>query len=700
MSRLSERQVALLVSVAVIVGGLLLYIPMAGTYGLWDPWETHYSEVARQMTHRGDFISLWWPGSPRDPDVFWSKPVLSFWLMSIAMHVAGVGLPSGAPGEMAIGHAAEWAARVPFCLMGVLGIWAVYLVTARFASRRAGVLAAIVCATAPMYSLVARQAMTDMAFVGPMAMALALGALALFDESDQPLPRRGQRNGAGFWSWPHHGLFYGTLVLMALVTIPQLLIDSIQLKVVIPWGDREIKMYGAVAMIPYYVGFALFVLLAARTRYRAPFYLYLAAIMCGLSVLAKGLAGLGLPLIVFVAYLAFTWNWSRLKRPQVRYGIIVSLIACAVVAVPWHHAMLIRHGSGFWNELFGDNHWRRMVIGRHGDRGTFEYFVRELGYGLLPWIALVPAALGWSVLRARRTAAPGAQARVDGEADPGSAATAAARRQDVVWLGAIWFVAGYALVSLSMTKFHHYVLPAIPGIAIVIGCFLDDLITRPGWRRAAVVALVGIPLLLLVTFDLVDAKNAAQRFLWLFSYDYVHNKAGRPWPDKLDFTGPLIGFCAVFAIATAALAIPRIRRWAAYGLSAAAIVFTFFLLDGFMRGVAPSWSQKGPIASYYEHRRSPDERLIAYQLYWRGETFYTSNEIYEGPTEERTVFDQDGADDKLKEWISHHRGRRAFFLFERFQQARLQGLLPPEARGTFQVIDTQNNKFSLAQADL
>ena len=131
-------------SLAVIVGGLLLYIPLAGTYGLWDPWETHYSEVARQMTHRGDFISLWWPGSPRDPEVFWSKPVLSFWLMSIAMHVAGVGLPSGSPGEMAVGHAAEWAARVPFCLMGVLGIYAVYLVTARFVSRRAGVLAAIV----------------------------------------------------------------------------------------------------------------------------------------------------------------------------------------------------------------------------------------------------------------------------------------------------------------------------------------------------------------------------------------------------------------------------------------------------------------------------------------------------------------------------------------------------------------------------
>jgi 4-amino-4-deoxy-L-arabinose transferase-like glycosyltransferase len=690
--RLSERQVSLLVSAAVIVGALLLYIPLAGTYGLWDPWETHYSEVARQMTHRGDFISLWWPGSPRDPEVFWSKPVLSFWLMSIAMHIAGIGLPGGSPGEMAVGHAAEWAVRVPFCLMGVLGIYAVYLVTARFVSRRAGVLAAVVCATAPMYSLVARQAMTDMAFVGPMAMALALGAMALFDDADEQLPRRGHRNGTGWRSWPHHPLFYGTLALAILVTVPQLVIDSIQLKVVVPWGGHEVKMYGAVAMIPYYAGLVLFVFLAARTRYKAPFYLYLAAIMCALSVLAKGLAGLGLPLIVFVAYLAFTWNWRRLRRAQLLYGVGVSLLVCALVAVPWHHAMLIRHGGAFWNELFGDNHWRRMVIGRHGDRGTFEYFVRELGYGLLPWIAIVPAALGWAVLRGRRIPATAAATHpVD---------LAETRKQGIVLLGAIWFVAAYAMVSLSMTKFHHYVLPAIPGIAIVVGCFIDELCARGGWRRAAVVGLIGIPLLGLVAIDLVDTKSAAQRFLWLFSYDYVHNKAGRPWPDKLDFSGPLIAFCLAFAVATAALAIPRIRRWAAVGLSGAAIVFTFYLLDGFMRGVAPSWSQKGPIAAYYENRRSPEERLIAYQLYWRGETFYTSNEIYEGPSEERTVFDQEGADDKLKEWMARHRGRRAFFLYERFQQSRLQGMLPPEARGTFHVIDDQNNKFSLAQADL
>jgi len=684
--RFTERQMA----VGVILFGLLLYIPLAGTYGLWDPWETHYSEVARQMTRRGDFISLWWPGSPRDLDVFWSKPVLSFWLMSIGMHIARIGLPGGDPGEMALTYRAEWAVRTPFCLAGVLGIYAVYLVTARFVSRRAGVLAALVAATSPMYSLVARQAMTDMAFVGPMAMALALGAMALFDDRDDLLPRRGR----GRWTWPHHGLFYGAIGLFALTTLPQLVIDSIQLRVEIPWGNGVLKMYGAVAMIPYFLGFAAFIVLAARTRYKAPLYLYIAAILCGLSILAKGLAGLGLPLIVFLAYLGFTWNWKRLRRAQLLYGVVVSLVAIAVVAVPWHHAMIIRHGMGFWNELFGDNHWRRMVLGRHGDRGTFEYFLRELGYAVLPWVAVAPAALAWAVMRARPDArAPGAGGDAAASADE-------QRRQGIIWLGAIWFVMAYALVSMSMTKFHHYVLPALPGLAIVIGCFLDDLLDGRATRRAGAVALVGLPLLILISVDLLCTKNASQHFLWLFSYDYVHNVHGRPWPDALDFTGPLIAFVALFGAATVGLAFRRLRRAALAGLCVGAVVFTFYLLDVYMRDIAPYWSQKLPIATYYRERRSPEERMIAFQMYWRGETFYTKNEIYEGPTEDRTVFDQEGADEKLKDWIAHHRGHRHFFLFERGQQSHLQGLLPPESRASFEVIDSHNNKFSLAKADL
>ncbi len=97
-----------------------------------------------------------------------------------------------------------------------------------------------------------------------------------------------------------------------------------------------------------------------------------------------------------------------------------------------------------------------------------------------------------------------------------------------------------------MTKFHDYILPAIPGLAIVIGCFLDELWERRdagagagGAGRAAAAAAGG--------------AGPGQRQERLADvpvavlYDYVHSPRGRPWPDQLDFTTPLLVFGALFA---------------------------------------------------------------------------------------------------------------------------------------------------------
>jgi 4-amino-4-deoxy-L-arabinose transferase-like glycosyltransferase len=672
LARFSDRQMALLV----ILFGLALYIPLAGSYGLYDPWETHYSEVARQMLQRGDYISLWWPGAPIDADHFWSKPVLSFWLMSLSMTVFGLA-GQLAPGTMALSTRAEWAVRLPFCLMGVLGIYAVYLCVSRFVSRRAGVIAAVVTATSPLYSLVSRQAMTDMAFVGPMTLALALGALALFDDEDVVLERRSVRLGRRTLSWPHHTLFYVAIGLFTVAALPQLVVDAIQLRWRLP-GKSGLVVPGIAAMAPWFVGFVAFLLLAARARYKAPLYLYIAATLCGLAILAKGIAGLGLPVLVFLAYLGFTWNWKRLARAQLGTGVLVALLAGAVVAVPWHLSMFMLHGVPWWDELYGDNHWRRLVVGRHGDRGTFEYFLRELGYAALPWITLAPAALAYTVMRP----------------------VAAVRRQGIFWFGAVWFVTAYALVSLSVTKFHHYILPALPGLAIAIGCFLDDLLTRRATRPAAAAALVGIPLLALVVVDLAAAPRNAQHFIWLFSYDYINAPQGRPWPPGLDFGPALIAFGVVFGALSLGLGFRRLQRASALGLCLAAVAFTYFLLDGYMMKATPYWTQKGLIANYYKMRRSPDEHLLIWQMYWRGENFYTQNEIFEGPTAERTVFLGDKNVENLKAWIAKHRGHRAFFVVERSRWSQLQGIVPPETKESLRMVDESNMKFCLAQVDL
>src|SRR2546430_17627132 len=111
----SERRICL----ALLGLCMMIYIPLAGNYGMWDPWETHYGEVARQMLERNDFISLWWPGSPQDRTEFWSKPVLTFWLIALSMKVAGIQWASSLPNEMAASWPVEWASGIPFVFLAL-----------------------------------------------------------------------------------------------------------------------------------------------------------------------------------------------------------------------------------------------------------------------------------------------------------------------------------------------------------------------------------------------------------------------------------------------------------------------------------------------------------------------------------------------------------------------------------------------------
>jgi 4-amino-4-deoxy-L-arabinose transferase-like glycosyltransferase len=355
--------------------------------------------------------------------------------------------------------------------------------------------------------------------------------------------------------------------------------------------------------------------------------------------------------------------------------------------------MLARHGFPFWNELYGDNHWRRLVTGRHGDRGSFEYFIRELGYGLFPWIALAPSALAWVAMRSFSR-------RAEGTIGIATMSAAQNKRRDILWFGAIWFVAGYALVSFSMTKFHHYILPALPGLAMAVGCFLDDVLAEKRSRLILLAVLVGTPLLALVAFDLTSAQKSAQHFIWLFSYDYINTPQGRPWPPDMNYVRTLWVFAGLFSLASAFVAWQRVRTIATIATIGVAVAFTYFLLDVYIRAAASHWSQKPLIAQFYRDRHSPQEHLLAWQMYWRGENFYTQNEIYDSPANERTVFLGDRNAESLKEYVDKHRGKRMFFIIERTRLDGLRGLLPESVRPSLKIVNDDNNKFYLLTADL
>jgi hypothetical protein len=191
--------------VFVIASGL--YLPLLGAFGLWDPWETHYGEVSREMLSRDDWISLWWA----QDRWFWSKPILIFWAEALQWSAAGVAFgPDQNPAST------EWVLRFPIYAMSVAGLLAVYAGLARIWNRRAGVLGALALATTPYYALLTHQAITDMPFVANMTVAMMLLALALTEDPERVAASL--RIGRSAISLQH-----AVLALVVCVVLPQVL---------------------------------------------------------------------------------------------------------------------------------------------------------------------------------------------------------------------------------------------------------------------------------------------------------------------------------------------------------------------------------------------------------------------------------------------------------------------------------------------
>jgi len=153
----------------VVLTGALLYLPQLGAGGLWDPWETHYGEVARRMLEQDDWISMWWQN-----EWFFSKPVLIMWIDGIGMALVG-----GNPfpdGEL---FGAAWGMRLPVTALAIFCMWAVYHFVAQRFNPRAGFVAAIALGTMPTYAFLAHQTMTDMPYVATMSAGMCFLALAL-----------------------------------------------------------------------------------------------------------------------------------------------------------------------------------------------------------------------------------------------------------------------------------------------------------------------------------------------------------------------------------------------------------------------------------------------------------------------------------------------------------------------------------------
>jgi 4-amino-4-deoxy-L-arabinose transferase-like glycosyltransferase len=801
-----------------------LYFPFMGTSSLWDPWETHYGEVAREMLSRDDWISLWWA----QDGWFWSKPVLDMWMQALAMATLGVHYQ---PDKMLTGDGTapvmhpEWAVRAPVVLLTILAMYLLYKGVAKAFGRRAALLGSVVLATMPDWYLLAHQTMTDMPFVSAMTACMGLVLLGLrTPEQDQVRVYEvvAGRNRFRLSGWH---LVFGAVLLCALPQILYLASRNVEFL----WhagargfhphwdefrsgsGGGDCNLPGnegcriaQPAFIPHSTGatptelgpaiwrtiaafepilqallwaallaLALFMSWGER-RARRLYYLG-AWFFAAISTLGKGPAGFGLPVLIVLSALAasrpgedIVTRLVRIVRELTQFEVVAGLLLILpAVALPWYVAMYVRHGPPFTDRLIFHDMFNRAFHHVHdtneGDDTSFRFYVWQLGYALFPWTGLAPLGLLWWL---RRGTSEEENARADAAA-----------------LLCLWFVIGFSLFSFMGTKFHHYIFPAVPPVAMLIGVVLDDVLgpgfpvkagrwpqylaglalglgvfvfgvstTQPGsffgnkglasplapaspalgavlialgiaavvatvWvfrertpdaeavdgdgsegvsghagRMVAAGAIAGALLTLVVGRDLITKGESADqpgaiRLLHLYTYNYR-----RPWPEVLDFSAALLAFAVVASIVSLAFAVRAVRRHAVVAMCTFSFVWGLWGVDVYMQKTAQHWGQHEVIEAYYRDRASPKEVLVAYQMNWKGENFYTGNHV--------PAFVSTGG--TFTQWLKKERESGTTVMYFITEQGRIGGLKSEVGAKAYREVTDKSlcNKFVLVRAEL
>ncbi|MDB4941141.1 MAG: Polymyxin resistance protein ArnT, undecaprenyl phosphate-alpha-L-Ara4N transferase, partial [Labilithrix sp.] len=524
---------------------------------------------------------------------------------------------------------------------------------------------------------------------------------------------------------------------------------------------------------------------------------YIAAwLAAAIATMAKGPAGFGLPMICAFAYVATKRRWSELLRLEIMTGLLVIL----AVAMPWYVAMYVRHGSPFTDRLIFHDMFNRAFSHVHdtneGDDTGIRFYLWQLGYAVFPWTGLAPLALIWGFRRS-----DSALARLWGTitGKGGVAETEGSAVGDASVMLVMWFLFAFALFTFMGTKFHHYIFPAVPPVAMLVGVVLDDIVgDRPLVKKGALpfyvggllvttalavwgasrawpgsvlgaapeagatgssalaftIGGVGLALTALVAFALrskdeegavrteaspdvspyrggvrqgseteqearqrahealmiggaavlaaivivlvgrdltIKPEGADQpgaiRLLQLFTYNYR-----RAWPDALDFAGALGGFTAIGALLALALSVERLRRHAAIAFGAFALVWALWGTDVYMVKTSQHWGQREVIEAYYKDRAGPDEPLVAYQMNWKGENFYTSNHV--------PAFVSSGA--TFQTWLKGQKEKGVKVMYFVTEHSRTGGLRGEVGAKSYKEITDKVvcNKFVLVRADL
>jgi len=117
---MSKTQKIVLSRLAIVVFGILFFIPFIGNVHLFDWDEINFAESAREMIESGDYLTVQINFQP-----FWQKPPLFIWMQVLSMKLFGVN---------------EFAARFPNAICGIITLLILFSIGRKIYDYKFGLL--------------------------------------------------------------------------------------------------------------------------------------------------------------------------------------------------------------------------------------------------------------------------------------------------------------------------------------------------------------------------------------------------------------------------------------------------------------------------------------------------------------------------------------------------------------------------------
>jgi hypothetical protein len=515
----------------------------------------------------------------------------------------------------------EFGGRIADGLFGILAILGVYWAGVGLFRRRAALLGALALGSMPLFVLEARQLTSDMPLVAGLALAMG---------------------GLGRYAWPAGGVRRW----------PDLLVAGVGLVIGLFSGGALLGV-----ALPC-LAFAFAILAGWGLRPRP------AGDPAASKLTSPGL-GADLP--------AGTSLGASLRSPGAQ-GAVVLIVAGVIGVLLVVLTMTQANVAGQYSLLLGG-------VPRSGaPSATFDYVIRQLGFGLFPWSALAIFALGRPLIRL------GGGDEPDGD------------RLAFGQLYLLIFAAfGFALSTVFVLRCGEARFCALAPVALAIGALLDEALE--GDRAEPVLGLLVATGTMVIARDLVLAPED------LVS---VHTLNKVQWPAKLRLgwlfmaTGLLVGAGLYTGLATRGRALGRValrdlgnarrlHRWlekavvevGRWGIQAAVVVAVLFavtLSQLIVPKVSGDLSFKPPLESY-SRLAQHGEPIGRYKVEGEGARFYSQREMTDLATQNRVI-----------EFLQ--RGERVFALVPGSELAALDAAFK-SARVDYAVVDARSARFLL-----